>query len=248
MKGDPHMAGKKKGFSLGGLVDAAKAELFESDDGAKAAPQSDAPSPAPQTVAAAAAPPPVASGTIPYTFGTTPAVPEPLDPKVVEMVSSSVFVDLTEGTKVRPSRYMLFSKMWQTLGNPADARIPLAAMQVSDPTISGGAILQDIDAHLTLLDVCEASANTELDGAAGSKLGGADQELLSIQQANEAALREIERHQKEIAERSARASTIQTQRATDEANITRAKARTKAAVDSIRAQLQGARALFASIT
>lgn len=238
--------GKKKGFSLGGLVEAAKAELFESEGAAASEAPAAAPAPAPATVAQAAAPAAAPSGTMPYPFGTTPAVPEPLDPKVVEMVSSSVFVDLTEGTKTRPSRYMIFSRMWETLGRPADARVPLGAMQVSDPTISGGAILQDIDAHLVLLDVCESSANAELDGAAGNKLGGADQELLSIQQANEAALREIERHQKEIAERSARASTIQQQRGTDEANINRAKARTKAAVDSIRAQLQGARAMFAA--
>ncbi len=241
------MAGKgKKGFSFGGIMDAVKSELMDGDE-AKAAPVAADPNPAPAPTTASVAAAPAPSGTMPYSFGTSPAIPEPLDPKVVEMVSGSVFVDLTEGTRSRPSRYMLFSKMWQTLGSPADARVPLAALQVNDQSITGGSVLQDIDAHLELLDGVEASANAELDGAAGNKLGGADQELLSIQQANEAAMREIERHQKEIAERSARASTIQTQRATDEANINRAKARTKAAVDSIRAQLQGARALFASI-
>lgn len=247
------MAGKKGGF-LGKIGAAIAAEMMEDDGKDETAKVADKASAAAQAA-------PISSQTQPYPFGTSaagsttpppmlgmPGAPEPLDPKVVEMVSSGVFTDVVDGGKARPSRYMLFSKMWQTLGSPADANIPLNAMKVTDPSMTGGAVLQDIDAHLALLDGVAANANAEIDGVAATKIGGADQKLQAIQQANEAALREIERHQKEISERSAEAATLQGQRAADEASINRAKAKTAAAVESIRAQLQGARNLFASLS
>lgn len=246
---------KKGGFldkALHGVLD----ELMD-DDGKKTT--ADAPAPA-----ATAAPAPAPSGTMPYPFGTTPSaapapsaagaptfapgVPEPIDPKVLDMVSSGVFIDITDGTKSRPSRYMLFSKMWETLGRPQNAMQPLSAMQVSDPTMTAGAVLQDIDAHLSMLDGVAASAESDFEAAAATKLGGADSQLTTLQQANEAAVREIERHQKEITERSAQAAAIQTQRQLDEAAIANAKAKTAAAVDSVRTQLTGARNLFASLS
>jgi len=248
------MAGKK-GF-LSGIVDAAKSELFDDDEKTHTAD--------PAVAAAQAPPAPAPTPTMPYTFGTSPAgattpisspagmvmpgAPEPVDPKVFEMVSGGVFIDIAEGAKSRPSRYMMFSKMWDALGRPADANVPLRAMQVNDSSITPVAVLKDIDAHLKLLDGVAANAATELDNAAAQKLGGADQQLAALTQANEAAAREIERHTKETAERNTQAIAIQTQRATDEANINRAKSRTQAAVDMVRAQLQGARNLFATLS
>lgn len=223
----------KKGFSLGGMLDAVKAELMEDDgkgDAGKAA----------EKATTAATPPPASMA--------MPGAPEPVDPKVLEMVTSGVFVDIMDGTKARPSRYMLFSKMWETLGRPADANVPLNAMKVTDPSMTGGAVLQDIDAHIELLNGVSSSAEAEYDGIAAQKLGTADQRLNEIQKANEAALREIERHQKEIGERSAEAAALQAQRTQDEASITRAKAKVAAAVETVRTQLTGARNLFASLS
>jgi hypothetical protein len=243
---------KGKGF-LGNLADKISHELLEDDGSApkstSAATAAPAPAPAPAPTSympgVSGPAPTVASGTMPYTFGTggVTGAPEPLDPKALEAVQAGVFTNIGN----QPSRYLLFMKMYENLGKPADLTVPLHALQVMDPSLTAAAILQDIQAHLKMLDDVETKAGTDLDGAASDVLGGADKQIADLQAANVNAQSEIERHQKEMAERIGQITQLQTQRANDDANISRAKAHTAAAVSVVRSQLQSMQTTFSNL-
>ena len=226
------MANNKKTSLFGSLADKIKSELFE------------------ETITTAKAPEPekVVSGTTPYTFGTgaVPPVgsnPEPVDDKILAVINDRVFTDI-DG---RTSRFLMFQKMFETLGRPIDPTIALKALQVNDPSFTPANILQDILTHQKLLDAVTATADKDIQEAATERLGGADAKIKQLQEANQQAQAEIERHQKETSERIGKIAECQTQRATDEAAISRAKSRTDSAASSVRAQLQGMQQLFTNL-
>lgn len=226
------MANNKKTSLFGSLADKIKSELFE------------------ETIPTAKEPEPekVVSGTTPYTFGTDTVPPlgsnpEPVDDKILAVINDGVFTDI-DG---RTSRFLMFQKMFETLGRPIDPTIALKALQVNDPSFTPANILQDILAHQKLLDAVTATADQDIQEAATERLGGADAKIKQLQEANQQAQAEIERHQKETSERIGKIAECQTQRATDEAAISRAKSRTDSAASSVRAQLQGMQQLFTNL-
>lgn len=237
--------GKKGGGLFGKLGESLAHELFE-DDGKAAKPAPTA-TPAPTPVA----PPPVISGTTPYTFGTgadpalssIPGAPEPLNEDAVKAISSAVFVDLPTGK----SRYLTYQNMATALGHPADPSVPLKALQVSDPSMSVGAIATDINAHLTLLDQVTAKAEADFAAAAQDKLGGADKQIQALNDANANAQAEIARHQQETTDRIAQIAQLQQQRSADEVAINRARAQTQAAEAAVKTSLLSAQQVFANI-
>ena len=228
------MADNKKTSLFGSLADKIKSELFEETI---------------PTAKTAVEPEKVVSGTTPYTFGTgavPPPVgsnPEPVDDKILAVINDGVFTDI-DG---RTSRFLMFQKMFETLGRPIDPTIALKALQVNDPSFTPANILQDILAHQKLLDAVTAKADQDIREAATERLGGADAKIKQLQEANQQAQAEIERHQKETSERIGKIAECQTQRATDEAAISRAKSRTDSAASSVRAQLQGMQQLFTNL-
>jgi hypothetical protein len=223
----------------GGFLDKLKDELFESDS-PKATP---APKSAPVASAPPPAAPPVISGTTPYTFGTTPmpaSGPAPIDADAMAAVNDGVFGG-------GDTHYTHFMKMFDVMGRPADPTVVLKAMQAMDGTITGAAILKDINDHLSRLDAVTAKATSDFDAVAQQRLGGADTTLAQLQQANDAAAAEIARHNKETADRMTQIAQVTQQRATDEVAITQAKAKTEAAEAAVKQQLTGMQALFSAL-
>lgn len=237
--------GKKGGGLFGKLGDAIAHELMD-DDGKTPAKTTPAAAPAP------VAPTPI-SGTMPYTFGTgagsdpalssIPGAPEPLNEDAVKAISSAVFIDLPTGK----SRYLTYQNMATALGHPADPSVPLKALQVSDPSMSVGAIATDINAHLALLDQVTAKAESDFSAAANDKLGGADKQIQALNDANANAQAEIARHQQETTDRIAQIAQLQQQRSADEVAINRARAQTQAAEAAVKTSLLAAQQVFANI-
>lgn len=237
--------GKKGGGLFGNLGERLAHELFEDDGKTSSAKPTVTSSPA------AAAPPPPLTGTMPYTFGTgadpalssIPGAPEPLNEDAVKAISGAVFVDLPTGK----SRYLTYQNMSTALGHPADPSVPLKALQVSDPTMSVGAIATDINAHLSLLEQVTAKAESDFASAAQDKLGGADAAIQKLNDANANAQAEIARHQQETTDRIAQIAQLQQQRSADEVAINRARAQTQAAEAAVKTSLLAAQQVFANI-
>lgn len=243
-----------KGGILGGLANLGAAIAHELDDGS-GNPKADA-TPATPKSASIPAPPfvaPVApvtspsTGTMPYTFGTTPLStlpgaggPEPIDEAALAAVNDGVFGSAS-------SHYTQFVNVWTTLGRPGDISTVLKTMQAMDRSLTAAVILADINNHLSRLDAVSQSASGEFDKAAQEKLGGADATLAQLNQQNETAQAEIARHQKETGERMAQIAAVTQQRAADDAAISRAKARTEAAAASVKQQLVSMQAMLSSL-
>jgi hypothetical protein len=221
-------------------------ELFESDPKTKQVVK-------PVTV------PPIAtspSPITPYNFGTdtapvvggAPAAPVyapstggTINPDAMKAVTDGVFVPING----RPSRYVIFSKIYETVGhNPQTA---LMTMQAMDPSITAKTILDDISSHLSLLDQVTASAEATFIRVATERLGGADQKIKELTTLNEQAQAEIARHQKETGERIGQISQLQNERATDEAQIGQAKAAAIAAEGVVKSQLLTAQTILSTI-
>jgi hypothetical protein len=225
----------------GGFLDRIKHELMEDDGATESAGKtltSGTPVAAPSTA-------PIIAPTMPYTFGVTPAAgPEPADAETLKLVTDGVFGSNLNG---HPSRYLMFKKMYEALGKPANPGIALTALQVSDSSITPGGIAEDIQSHLTLLDGVGKQADSDLQAAATQKLGEADDKIKSLSEQNEVAKSEIERHQHETNDRIGQIAQLQADRANSVAAIARANARADSAEASVRSELQAMQQLFSSI-
>jgi hypothetical protein len=219
----------KKGGLFGSIVDAAKHELFE-DDSTKPAAAERSSAGAPAAPIATSAMPSTGSGLASST----------VDPDALNIIKANVYVDVG-GHK---SRYLKFLKMLEALGKPQDA---LRALQVADETITAQGILEDITAHLSLLDAANKQAAAQFDAAAQERLGGADKEIAELQSANQNAAKEIERHQKETSVRNGKIMALQQARSDDEAKIAAAKQREAGAEAAVRTELLSMQQLFTSL-
>jgi hypothetical protein len=221
--------GTKKGGILSSLVEAAKHELFVEDETAPKGANTPDPSLAQSGQSAGnSAPAPDLS----------PAAAD-VDPEALKLVKATVYTDVGG----HDSRFVKFLKMLQALGRPQDA---LRALQVADESITTSGILEDISAHLAMLDQCTQTATAQFDAASQERLGGRDKQIEALQAANQNAANEIERHQKETSERNGKIATLQQARADDEAKITAARQREAGAEAAVRAELKAMQQLFTS--
>ncbi len=219
----------KKGGIFGSIVEAAKHELFVED-----APAGRAADPAPPVAVSSPS-----SGGVVSSLGAMPPEGATVDPAALKVVKENVYTNVGG----HPSRFVKFMKMLEALGKPQDA---LRALQVADESITAAGILQDISAHLDLLDACTKTAAAQFDAASQDRLGRRDKEIASLQAANQNAAKEIERHQKETSERNGQIATLQQARAEDEGKITAAKQREAGAEAAVRDELQSMQRLFSS--
>lgn len=226
------MAKSPRKGGLSGILDAAKSLVLEEEPG-------DVTENAAPAKAAAAAPAAPAANT-PFVAAISAAGGEPADEKTLGIIQGQVFA--------QPSKYTTFMKMWETLGKPADVTVALKALQVTDPSITPAAVLADINAHLKSLDEVAAKAAADFDAAAGQRLGAKDAEIEQLTAANKHAQEEIERHQKETAERIGKIAQLSQERANDEGAIARAKAKTATAEGLVRSQLQTQQQVFSALS
>lgn len=222
--------GDKKGGLFAGLGDLGQklvAELSEPEDGKARPPSAHAP-----------------EVSTPATYSPAPVMSIPqvvaADSEAVDMVSQQVLVDMVKGHK---SRYLSFVRLFDKLApqipnETARATAAVSAMQAMDDTITAQAIMEDINAHLGLLDSVHASADHDAQTALQSMVGAKESEIADLQSQNQKATEEIARHQSEISQRNTRIAAAQQERADAEAKIARAKGRADAAELTLRTQLQ----------
>jgi hypothetical protein len=186
---------------------------------------------------------------------STPAQPLPMPPVYVqptsapmvdqaalEAVRSSALAPVLSG---RPSFYVLFINMYEALGRPTNVTPVLAALKVANPSATKDAILADLAAHQGLLDNAANGAKSEYDRMAQEQLGGNDAEIAKLDEANRNAQAEIDRHTREIAERSARRQELQSQRLNAEAKINAARDKAANAVIAVQNELKTMQQLIA---
>lgn len=236
------MATNKKKSFLDKLVEAAT----ESDDPASA-PTKRAETSSSSMAASLTQPTPMPmapsmASIMPVTPGAAAAPMTEVDPEALQTVKQQVYVQTVGG---RASNFILFINMWEALGRPADPNIAVGALRVTNPNMSSQEILSDIDQHLMLLDNTATTAKHAFDSMASQKLGGNDTEIKALSEQNENAVREIERHQAEIAQRTQRLQALQTERADTEAKLTRARQRTTVAEGVVRSELASMKQLLA---
>lgn len=165
------------------------------------------------------------------------------DAEALDTISKQVFVDIGG----RPSLYLRFREMQEALGKAADPATVLNALRVADKTVTAAAILSDINAHLGLLDGATQTTEQQFAAAEQQMIGAKDQEIAALQAANQTAAAEIERHQKEMAERNGRIATLNQERAEADAAIARGKSRATVAQQTLRTQLANMQQLFSSL-
>jgi hypothetical protein len=229
------MTGKEKGF-FDKLKDAV-VEHDENEKPAHIAPAAQALSPSMATSFAAPASPILVTPS----YTPTTMSPTEVDPEALATVKAAVYVPTLAG---RQSNFILFLNMWEALGKPADPAIAVKALQVSNPNITIPSIISDIDQHGMLLDNTVAGAKQTFDNVASQTLGGNDTEIASLTEANAKAQAEIDRHNRETAERNTRLAALQSERAENEAKLNRARARANAAETLVRSELVGMKQLF----
>jgi hypothetical protein len=206
-------------------------------DEAPAAPANYVPPPvsAPMSMTPAAA----AYAQTPFSAAMTVAAAPPVDEKTLGLINESVFTAET--------KYVQFDNVWNALNRTGDVGqvVTVLKMTVKDATPDN--IIADIDVHLKALAATQKTANEELEGAAKSMLGGADQLVADLVAQNAAAQAEIERHQREMGERNTLMNQTQQKRIADEQNIASAKARTEAAIQFVSARLSTAKAALSAL-
>jgi hypothetical protein len=191
--------------------------------------------------ATAMAPSPIqhaAPAVSPIVVGTTPPsspLPEPVDPEALALLQGQVLVE--KFANDQPSRFLVFVRTWEAMGQPADTASVLRVLQITQPSLTAADLLADMQSHVALLDKASADAEAAFARAAQDRLGGKDTELQSLDEANKHAVAEIERHNREIGERNAKITSIQTARAEDEAAIQRGRQRSVTAEGVVRARL-----------
>lgn len=192
--------------------------------------------------ATAMAPSPIqhaAPAVSPIVVGTTPPpsapLPEPVDPEALALLQGQVLVE--KFANDQPSRFLVFVRTWEAMGQPADTTSVLRVLQITQPNLAAADLLADMQSHIALLDKASADAEAAFARAAQDRLGSKDTELQSLDEANKHAVAEIERHNREISERNAKITSIQTARAEDEAAIQRGRQRSVTAEGVVRARL-----------
>jgi hypothetical protein len=233
-----------------GLLGALLAEISEPDEKApdKSEPALAKASPPGGNVGVIGAAAPAITPTVGFTpptasaFQSQPAV-QPLDEATVKLIQDSVYRPLAG----RPSQYLAFVKVWEALGRPQNIEMALNALKAMDSNVNAASILTDIEGHINLLDQACQKADSDFTNAAQQQLGGKDAQIEALNDANQTAMSEIERHQREVAERITQITALQQERAATDTAIQQAKARTDAAEDAVRGQLTSMAQLFSNL-
>lgn len=228
------MTGKRKS-----MIDKLAGFVIESDDEQSAAP---AAPPQGSMAASLISPMPQAPSMAPIVAAVSNPAQEPVDPEALATVKQQVYAQTVAG---RASNFIFFLNMWEALGRPTDLTGVTKALQVTNPNMTPQAILADIDQHIMLLDGAAAHAKHAFDSMAAEKLGGNDTEITTLTEANQHAVREIERHNAEIAQRTQRLQALQTERAETEGKLTRARQRATDAEGVVRAELASFKQMLA---
>lgn len=222
------------------VLESLKNFVFESDETAETSPSGAAPAtsapipPPPTTQWYAGAQAPVGVPVAPHLPPPVPVppvswsapVPQEPDAKALERVKNAVFTE--------PSRYLHFSQMYETLGRPADVRVVINALQITDKSLTAESVIADATRHLSVLENFCAETDAEFASEVQVRIGAKDAEANTLIEANATAQAEIERHQREIAERTTALTQLATARAEDEAKIAAAKAKVDFAEDFVR--------------
>ena len=169
-----------------------------------------------------------------------PQVPAEPDPKALGRAQSIVYADI-EG---RASRFLHFTQMYDTLGRPADVRVAINALQITDKSLTTEGIVADARAHLGMLEGFVQQTESEFAQETANRIGTKDAEAQSLIDANTAATAEIDRHQKETAERTTKLTQLATTRAEEEAKLTCARQRVDHATSYLRQSLNSAISLL----
>ncbi len=194
--------------------------------------EDDAPKPKPGAPTSSSTPASPASST--PSFNTVspasgaPATPA-VDPELLEAMRGEVFKTA--------SHYTLLMTMHQALGDPQDLRPTLKAVKVSNSGVNKDSVSQDIQGHLSLLDITVASYQKKMDEESHSTAGASDSEIARLTRDNEAAAAEIARHQKETAERATRITELQQSSASIKAKIENGRREINSAGERIRSEL-----------
>lgn len=219
-------------------------EISEPDPGEKkAAPEASATPAAPIAPPPATIMPPAAAPVFQAATAATGAAGVP-DEETLNVIRQSVFAPQVNG---RASLYLEFSATWDALSRPAYADPVFKVMKVHNPTLSAQDILNDVQAHATLLDQTVQRAGADFDTARSQRLGSIDAHVKELTDANENAAAEIARHQSETAKRQVEITQALQDRVGEDAKINAAQLRTEAAEQVVRLELQGIQQLVSAI-
>jgi peptidoglycan hydrolase CwlO-like protein len=153
---------------------------------------------------------------------------------------------LTDQVYAIPSNYVAFKRVRDTLNNTNDLRQVLSLMQAVNPGITSAKILADIDQHLGIIATKRNEFNNAIAQTREARISGPTREMGDLTQANQQAAQEIERIQRQIADRQARITQLQATIADANRAIAEGENRFTAIEDQLKSPLVQAKQILSS--